>query len=151
MNNEMPELPKENEVNNQEVQEVQPNQEENKVSETIQEVKENTVKELELSGKFFKDVRKYLTSKSSSELFSLLWRLIIIVGFIVLLYFPVQIIMDLGINFFMLLGIEYTTRVATIWTSIWNILYGVGALILFYSLCKDRFYKLVKPNEKLDN
>lgn len=157
MNNEnqVPELPKVND-NKDEVQVVENNiqeielpkqQEENK--QVIEEVKKSVSKEFENTGKIFTDIKNYLTTRDSSELFSLLWRLLIIVGFIVILYFPVQVIMDLGINIFMLLGIEYTTRVAAIWTSLLNIIYGILALFLFYYLCKDRYYKLV--NNKSEN
>ena len=158
MNNEnqMPELPKvnEDEIKQEEVIDIPTEQnipvEENKeveINKVVEEVKETAKKEIEISGKFFKDLKSYLTTKDSSELFSLLWRAVIIVGLIVIIYFPFQLIIDLGANIFTLIGIEYTTRLASIWSSICNIVYGVLALVLFYLICKDRFYKLVKKDE----
>ena len=153
--NQIPELPKVNEENQnievvetkEEVVEVPISEvkEENKV---VEEIKNTAKKEIEISGKFFKDVKSYLTTKDSSELFSLLWRLLIIVGFIIILYFPVQMIMDLGANILRLAGIEYTTRVGTIWECTCNIIYSIVALLLFYFLCKSRFYKIVKQNNE---
>ena len=153
------ELPKkndsniQNEINNQEVSMTENNNNNNnnigdEVKKVVEDVKEVTSKEIENSGKFLKDVRNYITTKNSSELFALLWRLVLIVGFIILLYFPFQLLMDLGVNLFMIFGFEYTTPIANIWTGVWNISYSILALVLFYKLCKDRYYKLTKNVEE---
>ena len=156
--NQIPELPKTNEeeikiIDDEEKQEqVQEVKEEVKqepqINKVVEEVKQSAKKELELSGKFIKDVRNYLTTKNSSELFALFLRVLLIVGFIIILYFPFQMIMDIGVNFFAILGIEYTTRMAAIWGGVWNILYSILALVLFYVLCRERFYKLVSPQKE---
>ena len=97
---------------------------------------------------FFKDVRKYITSRNSSELFSLLWRLLLVAGFVIVLFVPFQIFMDLGINLFILFGIDFTSTIATIWDTCWYIIYGVTSIILFFVLCKERYYKLIKYQEE---
>lgn len=125
-------------------------QEEKKTNEAKQmfgDVKETTTKEVQNMSKFFKDIKEYITTKNSSELFALLWRLLIIAGFIIAAYLPFYIIIDFGSNLFILFGIDYTTRLGGIWGSIWNLAYSVLAIILFFVLCKDRYYKLVKQQE----
>ena len=165
MNNEnqIPEMPKVNE-NNINVQQTNNNvinnqdpvvlqtlpQEEKRESQTkimAGEVKETTSKEVKNMQKFLKDIKNYITSKNSSELLSLLWRLALIAGFVILLYVPFQLLMDLGSNLFVLFGIDYTTKLGNIWNSIWYISYGILAIVLFFILCKDRYYKLVKQQE----
>ncbi len=137
-NNEIPELPK---MNNEVIKEKQ-----------VEEIKETSVKEVKGMKVFFKDIREYITSKNSSELFSLFWRLLLVAGFVILLFVPFQLLMDLGSNLFLLFGANYTSTLATIWTSVWYIAYSILAFVLFFILCKDRYYKFVKNqnNDKKD-
>lgn len=96
---------------------------------------------------FLKDAYKYITSRDSSELLALLWRLLLIAGFIIVLYIPFQLFRDLGINILIMVGVNFNDTILDIWTSIWAIVYGIIAIILFFKICKDRYYKLVNQNE----
>ena len=144
-NNEIPELPKmnDNEINTV-VQEPQISNENISVIDEVKETANNEVKTFKV---FMKDVHKYITSKNTSELLSLLWRLLIIAGFVILLYLPFQLLMDIGVNIFFIFGIDFTSTLSAIWSGVWYIIYAVLALFLFYKLCKDRFYKVVNLKE----
>lgn len=152
-NNEIPELPK---INNEVIKEKQDEEIVKEISindsKTVEEIKETSVKEVKGMKVFFKDIREYITSKNSSELFSLFWRLLLVAGFVILLFVPFQLLMDLGSNLFLLFGANYTSTLATIWTSVWYIAYSILAFVLFFILCKDRYYKFVKNqnNDKKD-
>ena len=152
-NNEIPELPK---MNNEVIKEKQDEEIVKEISindsKTVEEIKETSVKEVKGMKVFFKDIREYIASKNSSELFSLFWRLLLVAGFVILLFVPFQLLMDLGSNLFLLFGANYTSTLATIWTSVWYIAYSILAFVLFFILCKDRYYKFVKNqnNDKKD-
>ena len=125
-------------------------QEEKKPNEAKQmmgEVKETTSKEVQNMSKFLNDVKKYITTKNSSELLSLLWRLLLVAGFIIVLYLPFYLVNLLGFNLLILFGVNFTNRLGDIWNSIWYIAYSILAIVLFFILCKDRFYKFVKLQE----
>lgn len=161
MNNEnqVPELPKMNNETSSEVLETNntnpvilktiPEEEkkENEAKKMLGDVKDSTSKEVQSLSKFFKDIKGYITSKNSSELLALLWRLLLIAGFVIILYVPFQIMMDFGSNLFILFGIDFTAKLGTIWNSIWYLTYSILAVVLFFILCKDRYYKLVKQQE----
>lgn len=92
---------------------------------------------------FLKDVYKYITTRKADELLSLLWRLFLIALFVIVLYVPFQLFRDLGINILLTMGISFNETILNIWTGLWSVLYGIIAIILFFKLCKDRYYKLV--------
>ena len=154
MNNEnnVPEMPKK--VENNTIQDPivikSTPQEEKKPNEAKQmmgDVKETTSKEVQSITKFLNDIKKYITTKNSSELLSLLWRLLLVAGFVILLFLPFELISILGKNIFILFGIDYTIALQNIWESIWIISYCILAFVLFIILCKERYYNLVKLKE----
>ena len=136
MNNEIPQLPKINEeqVNNENM---------------FKEAKESIIKESHSLVEFLKDAYKYITSKNTSELFELLLRLVLIAAFVIVLYVPIQLIRDLGVDLLISMGVSFTDKMLNLYNSIWNIFYTIIAIILFINLCKDRYYKLVK-NQKIE-
>ena len=120
---------------------------ESETKQMVKEVKETTSKEVGSTKKFIKDVYKYLTTKNSSELLALLWRLLIIVGIIIVLYVPFYLLIELGSNLSIMFGIDFTAQMLNLWSSILNVLYAILALVLFLVIVKDRYYKLVKTQE----
>ncbi len=130
MNNEMPKM------NNQE----EPN--------IIEESKKMVKKDAKDFKTFIKDTREYLATKNKKELQDLAIRLAIIVIIILLLFVPFQLFRDLGINILISVGINFSDKTLDMYNSVFNVIYSLFGLALFYTICKDRFYKLVKKQEE---
>ena len=120
----------------------------NKEENIIEESKEMVKKDVKTFKIFFKDVKEYLTSRNSSELGELVWRLILIALAVIVLYVPFQLFRDLGINILISVGINFSDKTLNMYNSIFNIIYSIFGIVLFFTLCKDRFYKIVKTQEK---
>ena len=97
----------------------------------------------------FKDVKEYLTSRNTSELGELVWRLVLIALVVIVLYVPFQLFRDLGINILISVGINFSDKTLNMYNSIFNIIYSIFGIVLFFVVCKDRFYKLVKNQEEI--
>ncbi len=100
---------------------------------------------------FIKDVKEYLTTKNSNELKDLVIRLVLIAITIIVLYVPYQFILEIIEDLIRTASINYSESFLTRYYSIGRIIYSVLALVLFYIICKDRFYKLVKNQETNNN
>ncbi len=120
----------------------------NKEENIIEESKEMVKKDVKTFKIFFKDVKEYLTSRNSSELGELVWRLVLIALAVIVLYVPFQLFRDLGINILISVGINFSDKTLNMYNSIFNIIYSIFGIVLFFTLCKDRFYKIVKTQEK---
>lgn len=120
----------------------------NKEENIIEESKEMVKKDVKTFKIFFKDVKEYLTSRNSSELGELVWRLVLIALAVIVLYVPFQLFRDLGINILISVGINFSDKTLNMYNSIFNIIYSIFGIVLFFTLCKDRFYKIVKNQEK---
>ncbi len=92
----------------------------------------------------FKDMFKYITTKNSNEIFQLVLRLLLIVVFIIVLRLPFELFRDLGFDLLISFGINSTDRFLDIYRSVWDIIYIVIALILFFYLVTKRYYNLVE-------
>ena len=121
----------------------------NKEENIIEESKEMVKKDVKTFKIFFKDVKEYLTSRNSSELGELVWRLVLIALVVIVLYVPFQLFRDLGINILISVGINFSDKTLNMYNSIFNILYSIFGIVLFFVICKDRFYKLVKNQEEI--
>ena len=121
----------------------------NKEENIIEESKEMVKKDVKSFKIFFKDVKEYLTSKNSSELGELVWRLVLIALVVIALYVPFQLFRDLGINILISVGINFSDKTLNMYNSIFNIIYSIFGIVLFFMICKDRFYKLVKNQEEI--
>lgn len=120
----------------------------NKEENIIEESKEMVKKDVKTFKIFFKDIKEYLTSRNSSELGELVWRLVLIALAVIVLYVPFQLFRDLGINILISVGINFSDKTLNMYNSIFNIIYSIFGIVLFFTLCKDRFYKIVKNQEK---
>ena len=120
----------------------------NKEENIIEESKEMVKKDVKTFKIFFKDIKEYLTSRNTSELGELVWRLVLIAIVVVALYIPFQLFRDLGINILISVGINFSDKTLNMYNSIFNIIYSIFGIVLFFTLCKDRFYKIVKTQEK---
>ena len=120
----------------------------NKEENIIEESKEMVKKDFKTFKTFFKDVKEYLTSRNTSELGELVWRLVLIALAVIVLYVPFQLYRDLGINILISVGINFSDKTLNMYNSIFNIIYSIFGIVLFFTLCKDRFYKIVKTQEK---
>ena len=114
----------------------------------IDEAKESINKEIHSMKDFFRDIFKYLTTRNSKELLELLWRLALIAVFILLLFVPFQLVRDLLSDFLVSMGVEFSERMLAIYVSAFNAIYTIIALVLFFILCKERFYKFVNEEKK---
>ena len=132
MNNEIPQLPKENNI------------EEKSVYEETKTIIQNDTKTFKI---FLKEVKDYLTTRNTNELKDLVVRLVLIAITVIVLYVPYQFIMEIIEDAIRTANINYSEIALTRYYSIGRIIYSVLALVLFYVLCKDRFYKLVKNQE----
>ncbi len=121
----------------------------NKEENIIEESKEMVKKDVKTFKTFFKDVKEYLTSRNTSELGELVWRLVLIALVVIVLYVPFQLFRDLGINILISVGINFSDKTLNMYNSIINILYSIFGIVLFFVLCKDRFYKIVKKQEEI--
>lgn len=121
----------------------------NKEENIIEESKEMVKKDVKTFKTFFKDVKEYLTSRNTSELGELVWRLVLIALAVIVLYVPFQLFRDLGINILISVGINFSDKTLNMYNSIFNILYSIFGIVLFFVLCKDRFYKIVKNKEEI--
>ena len=121
----------------------------NKEENIIEESKEMVKKDVKTFKTFFKDVKEYLTSRNTSELGELVWRLVLIAIVVISLYIPFQLFRDLGINILISVGINFSDKTLNMYNSIFNILYSIFGIVLFFVICKDRFYKLVKNQEEI--
>lgn len=121
----------------------------NKEENIIEESKEMVKKDVKTFKIFFKDVKEYLTSRNSSELGELVWRLVLIALVVIVLYVPFQLFRDLGINILISVGINFSDKTLNMYNSIFNIMYSIFGIVLFFVLCKDRFYKIVKNQEEI--
>lgn len=121
----------------------------NKEENIIEESKEMVKKDVKTFKIFFKDIKEYLTSRNSSELGELVWRLILIALAVIVLYVPFQLFRDLGINILISVGINFSDKTLNMYNSIFNIIYSIFGIVLFFVLCKDRFYKIVKNQENI--
>ena len=121
----------------------------NKEENIIEESKEMVKKDVKTFKTFFKDVKEYLTSRNTSELGELVWRLVLIALAVIVLYVPFQLFRDLGINILISVGINFSDKNKNMYNSIFNILYSIFGIVLFFVLCKDRFYKIVKNKEEI--
>ena len=135
MNNEITELPKKN------------NDEKN----IIKESKEMIKKDVKGFKTFIKDVKEYLTTRNTNELKDLVVRLILITIVIIILYVPYQFLMEIIEDIIRAASINYSEFALNKYYSIGRIIYLVLAIVLFYHICKDRFYKLVKNQEIINN
>lgn len=114
----------------------------------VDDVKKMATREAHNIVIFLKDIFKYLTTRNSSELFELAWRVVLIALFIIVLGLPFTLIKENGTSIFMMFGIDFNKEQLDIWNSIWNILYGVVGIVLFYVICKARYYELVKHQQE---
>ncbi len=121
----------------------------NKEENIIEESKEMVKKDVKTFKTFFKDVKEYLTSRNTSELGELVWRLVLIALVVIVLYVPFQLFRDLGINILISVGINFSDKTLNMYNSIFNIMYSIFGIVLFFVLCKDRFYKIVKNQEEI--
>ena len=121
----------------------------NKEENIVEESKEMVKKDVKTFKTFFKDVKEYLTSRNTSELGELVWRLVLIAIVVIVLYIPFQLFRDLGINILISVGINFSDKTLNMYNSIFNILYSIFGIVLFFVLCKDRFYKIVKNQEEI--
>ena len=92
---------------------------------------------------FIKDLRYYIITRSTDEIFQLVYRFFLIALLVVLLKLPFQLASDTGRSILIILNIDITSRVQDVWDAGWTLIYIVFSVLLLYSLLKDRFYKLV--------
>ena len=121
----------------------------NKEDNIIEESKNMVKKDVKSFKIFFKDVKEYLTSRNTSELGELVWRLVLIAIVVIVLYVPFQLFRDIGINIIISVGINFSDKTLNMYNSIFNIIYSIFGIVLFFVLCKDRFYKVVKNQEEI--
>lgn len=121
----------------------------NKEENIIEESKEMVKKDVKTFKIFFKDVKEYLTTRNTNELGELVWRLVLIALVVIALYVPFQLFRDLGINILISVGINFSDKTLNMYNSIFNIMYSIFGIVLFFVLCKERFYKIVKNQEEI--
>ena len=114
----------------------------------VDDVKKMASREAHNFMTFMKDIFKYLTTRNSSDLFELLWRVAIIALFIIILGVPFNLIKESGTSIFMMFGIDFNKQQLDIWNSIWTTLYCVLGVVLFYVICKARYYELIKHQQE---
>ena len=148
-------MPKEEEVkqviNKQQNIETKPliNEQQNIVDKPLIKEQEEKLIVPEDSGKnhkfmeFIKDLRYYIITRSTDEIFKLVYRFFLIALLVVLLKLPFQLASDAGRSILIILNIDITTRVQDVWDAVWTLIYIAFSVLLLYSLLKDRFYKLV--------
>ena len=136
------------EVINEVKQETPVNNNINEVPNMIDDLKENINVQKKSFGNFFKDLFKYLTTRNSKDLFELLWRVAMIAIFILLLYVPVELVQNLLLDFLIAMGIELNERMQSIYFAIFHGTYSLIALVLFFVVIKERFYKYVSEEDR---
>lgn len=146
------EMPKKvGEENKEVVEQVKQETTNNNISEVpnmIDDLKENINVQKKSFGNFFKDSFKYLTTRNTKDLFELLWRVAMIAIFILLLYVPVELIQNLLLDFLITMGIELNERMQSIYFAIFHGTYSLIALVLFFVVIKERFYKYVSEEDR---
>ena len=115
----------------------------------IEESKETIIYESKSFIKFLKDAKDYITTKNTKDLWDLALQVIIIAVLILALFVPFQLVRDLGINVIISLGINFNDKILNTYNAVFNILYSVFGIVLFFILCKNRFYNLIKNQNEL--
>ena len=123
----------------------------NEVPNMINDLKESVNIQKGSYSKFFKDIFKYLTTRNTHDLFELLWRLAMIAIFVLLLYVPVQLCHDLLLDFLISVGVEFSDRARDIYDVIFNATYSIFGIVLFFVICKERYYKYALEEEKMNS
>ena len=100
-------------------------------------------------GQFLKDIVKYITSKNSSELFALLWRLVLVAGFVIILSLPFLLIKDLIPDLLINIGVNFDDKGLNLINLIFRVLYLIFAIFIFFKLCKERYYRYLKDQEEI--
>ena len=98
---------------------------------------------------FFKDAIKYITSKNSSELLSLLWRLLLVAGFVIILGVPFLLAKDLVHELLISFGINFDKNTLDMINLSLVIIYTIFAIYLLFKLCKERFYRYNRNKEEI--
>ena len=114
-------------------------------------IKKEVVIEKHTFKEFFSDIIKYITTRNSNELLSLLWKLVLVAAFVLLLAVPFQLVRDSGTDILISFGVNFDQNGLGMWILVWNLLYALVGVILFFYLCKDRFYKHTKNQEEIKN
>ena len=146
MNNETPKL-KENEKKDEQII----NDAKEKVENVVEESKEILIKESKSYKQFFKDAKEYLSTKNTKDLGEMLVRLLIIVAIIVVLNFPFMLFKDIFPEILMSVNANYTSDAINKFNAVVNIIYSILGIVLFFAICKNRFYKMVKEQEIIKN
>ena len=155
MNNEklpVPNIPSDNNVINNSTpinQDVTPVISQTSASKQNLTVKEPLFNDKHSYREFFKDIIKYISSKNSNELLSLLWRLLLIAGFIIILGTPFLLLKDLIPEFMISFGMSFDKTGQDMLNLAFLLLYTILGIYLLFKLCKERFYKLVKNTEEM--
>lgn len=100
---------------------------------------------------FFKDVIKYISSKKSNELFALLWRFLLITGFVLVLGAPFVIIRDLVPEILITFNINFDKSGQDMINLIIVLIYVLLAIFLLFKLCKERYYNYVKNTQEIND
>ena len=146
MNNETPKL-KENEKKDEQII----IEAKEKVENVVEESKKIIVKESKSYKQFFKDVKEYLSTKNTKDLGEMLVRLLIIVAIIVVLNFPFMLLKEILPEILISVNANYTSDLINKFNSAVNIIYSILGIVLFFAICKNRFYKMIKEQEDTNN
>ena len=145
MNNEIPELPKENKPQDEVI--IQETKE--KIENVVKESNKVLKKETKSFVQFFKDVKEYLSTKKTSEIGEMLFRELLIVAILIVIYYPFMIFKDLIPNLLIAININYDS--VNKFYAIIDIIYSILVIVLFFVITRDRFYKMVKNQEEIKN
>ncbi len=145
MNNEIPELPKQNKPQDEVIIQETKEKIENVVKESNRVIKKETKSFVQ----FFKDVKEYLSTKKTSEIGEMLFRELLIVAILIVIYYPFMIFKDLIPKLLITVNINYDS--VDKFYAIIDIVYSILVIVLFFVITRDRFYKMVKNQEEIKN
>src|SRR5574344_2632563 len=112
-----------------------------KLNEDKKENKSEVIREIKHS---WKDMFKYVTTCKGKELFYLVLRIALIIILIVLFKLPFDLLRDLIINLFPVMGITIGDRLLNGWYALCNILYSIFGIVFFYKIVRERYDNLIK-------
>jgi hypothetical protein len=98
----------------------------------------------------YKEMFKYVTTKSGKNLGMLVLNVCLVVILIILLKLPFDLIRDAGFSFIQIINSTFASSFIDKWNALFNIIYCILGIILFLKIVKKRFINLNKASKQLN-
>lgn len=98
--------------------------------------------------KGIKGMYNYMITRDTKDLIFLLIRLLIIVGIIYVLHYPIELFKEMLVSFITIFNISVPDSVLKMIYLIFDFGYGIFGLLLFYMIVSTRYDNLLKSFEK---